>query len=167
VAAFLTQRHVSGPGVLDQDLVQVILVGERAYRGGVPQEHLRALASWTTVPNVVDDRPADVLEQRQLHPVAGLGLHHRQPVAGPVEIGEPQPFDVDAAQPEPGDQQDDRVISFAARVAPVDRLQDLGHVGRVPYRRDPRLLGRLRRRHRLQHHLLDQPVTGGEPQQRP
>ena len=48
--------------------------------------------------------------------MAGLGLHHRQPVAGPVQIAEPEPFDVDAAQPEPGDQQNDGVISFAARV---------------------------------------------------
>ena len=104
MAAFLTHRDVRGPGVLGQDLMQVILVGERADRGGVPEEHLRAVASWAAVPDVVDDRPADVLEQRQLDPVAGLGLHHRQPITGPVEIGEPEPFEVDAAQPEPGDQ---------------------------------------------------------------
>jgi hypothetical protein len=134
----------------------VILVGERADRGGVPEEHLRAVACRAAVPEVVDDRPADVLEQRQRHPTAGLGLHHRQPVAGPVEIGEPQPFDVDAAQPEPGDQQDDRVIAFAARVSAVDRVQDLGHVGRVPHRRDPGLPARLRRRHRRQHRAVDE-----------
>jgi hypothetical protein len=86
---------------------------------------------------------------------------------GPVEIGEPEPFDVDAAQPEPGDQQDDRVIAFAARVSAVDRLQDLGHVGRVPYRRNPGLPGRLRRRDRLQRGPVGQPIAGGEPQQRP
>src|SRR6266568_6572808 len=101
VAALLANRHMRRPGVLDQDLVQMILVGERAYRGGVPDEYLRAVASRTAGANVVDDRPADVFEQWQLHPVAGLGLHHRQPVAGPVEIAEPEPFDVDAAQPEP------------------------------------------------------------------
>jgi hypothetical protein len=28
-----------------------------------------------------------------LHPAAGLGLHHRQPITGPVEIGEPEPFE--------------------------------------------------------------------------
>ena len=145
----------------------MILVGERAYRGGVPDEHLRAVASRTAGANVVDDRPADVFEQRQLHPVAGLGLHHRQPVAGPVQIAEPEPFDVDAAQPEPGDQQNDGVISFAARVAAVDRLQDLGHVSRVPHRRDPGLPARLRRRDRLQHSPVDQPVAAGEPQERP
>ena len=41
VAAFLTHRHVGGPGVLDHDLVQMILVGERADRGGVPDEYQR------------------------------------------------------------------------------------------------------------------------------
>ncbi|WP_423185172.1 hypothetical protein [Arthrobacter sp. NyZ413] len=35
MAASLTQRDMSDPGVLDQDLVQMILVGERAYRGSV------------------------------------------------------------------------------------------------------------------------------------
>ena len=88
VAALLAHRHVRDPGVLDQDLMQMVLVGERADRGGVPQEHLRAVAGGPAVADVVDDRPADVLQQRQLHPLAGLGLHHRQPVAGPVEVGE-------------------------------------------------------------------------------
>lgn len=50
-------------------------------------------------------------------------------------------FDVDAPQPEPGDQQDDRVVAFAARVSPVDRFQDLGHVGRIPDRPDPGMPG--------------------------
>jgi hypothetical protein len=44
VAALLAHQDVSRPGVLDQDLVQVVLVGERADRGGMPQEHLRAVA---------------------------------------------------------------------------------------------------------------------------
>ena len=105
VPTFLTHRDVGGPGVLDQDLVQMILVGKRAYRRGMPDEHLRAVAGRAAGANVVDHRPADVFEQRQLHPVAGLGLHHRQPVARPVEIAELKTLDVDAAQPEPGDQQ--------------------------------------------------------------
>ena len=40
VAALLAQRDMSGPRVLDQDLVQMVLVGKRAYRGGVPKKHL-------------------------------------------------------------------------------------------------------------------------------
>jgi hypothetical protein len=35
----IAQRHVRRPGVPDQRLVQVVLVGERADRDGVPQEH--------------------------------------------------------------------------------------------------------------------------------
>jgi hypothetical protein len=85
VAALLAEWHAGGPGVLDQDLIQVILIGERADRGGVPDEHLRAVVCRTAVPQVVDDRPADILEQ--------------------VEVGKLQSFDIDAAQPEPGDQQ--------------------------------------------------------------
>src|SRR6266516_7175829 len=125
MTAFLAQRDMWGSGVLDQGLLQMFLDGGRAYRGGVAEEYLRAVTPRTAVPDVVDDRPADILEQRQLHPVAGLGLHHRQAIAGPIEITEPEPFHVDAAQPEPGDQQNDRVIPFTARVAAVDRLQDL------------------------------------------
>ena len=96
-----------------------------------------------------------------------LACTTRQPVARPVEVGELQPFDVDAAQPEPGDQQDDRVIPFPARVAPVDRVQDPGHVGRVPHRRDPGLPAGRHRRDRVQHGGVDQAVAGGEPQERP
>ena len=98
VAALLAHRDMRDPGMLDQDLMQMILLGERADRRSVPHEHLRALACRAAVLDVVDDRPADILEQRQLHPVAGLGLHYRQLVTRPVQIGEPEPFDVDAAQ---------------------------------------------------------------------
>ncbi len=44
MTARLTQRNMRCPGVLDQDLVQMVLVGERADRGGMPQEQFRALA---------------------------------------------------------------------------------------------------------------------------
>ncbi len=97
VAAFVADRDVSHPGVLDQDLMQMVLVGERADRGEVAQEHLRAVTNRSAMANVVDHCPADLFQQRQLHPVPGLGLYHEQPVARPVEVGELQPFDVDAA----------------------------------------------------------------------
>ena len=84
----LTQPHARGAGVLDQDLVQMVLVGERADRRGMPQKHLRAIAAWAAVADVVDDRPADVLEQRQHDPPAGLRLHHRELIARPVQISE-------------------------------------------------------------------------------
>ena len=168
VAAFLAHRNVRHPGVLDQDLMQMILVGERADRGGVPHEHLRAVAVRPAMADVVDHRPADIFQQRQLHPVTGLGLHHGQPVARPVEVGELQPFDVHAAQPEPGDQQDDRVIAFPARVAPVDRLQDPGHVGRDPtptgsWPAWPSVAAGTASSTRA----VDQAVGAGEPQERP
>jgi hypothetical protein len=75
----------------------MVLVGERADRGVVAQEHLRAVADRPAMADVVDHRPADLFQQRQLHPVRGLGLYHAQPVARPVEVGELQPFDVDTA----------------------------------------------------------------------
>ena len=62
MTTLLSQRHVRGAGVLDQDLVQMVLVGERADRGGMPPKHLRAVAVWATVANVVDDCPADILQ---------------------------------------------------------------------------------------------------------
>ena len=36
MTTLLAQRDMCCPGVLDQDLMQVILIGERADRGGVP-----------------------------------------------------------------------------------------------------------------------------------
>jgi len=64
VAAFLADRDVSHPGVLDHDLMQVVLVGERADRGEVPDEYLRAVADRPTMADVVDHRPSDLFEQR-------------------------------------------------------------------------------------------------------
>jgi hypothetical protein len=52
MTALLTQRHVRGAGVLDQDLMQMVLVGERADRSGMPQKHLRAIALRAAVTNV-------------------------------------------------------------------------------------------------------------------
>jgi hypothetical protein len=46
---------------------------------------------------------------------------------------------IDAAQPEPGDQQNDRVVPLPARITPVDRLQDPGHICGIPHRRNPDL----------------------------
>ncbi len=167
VAALLAHRDVSCPRVPDQDLVQVVLIGERPGRGRVPQEHLRAAAGRPPGADVADDRPADVLQQRQVHLAAGLGLGDGQPAARPVEVGELQPLDVDAPQPEPGHQHDDRVIALPARAAPVHRLQDPGHVARVPYRRDPGLLAGRHRGDRLRHRRGGQALFGREPQERP
>ncbi len=165
VTAFLTHRNVRRPGVLDQDLMQMVLLGERSDRGVVPQEHLRAVADRPTMTDVVDHRPADLFDQRQLHPVPGLGLRHAQPVARPVEVGELQPSDVDAAQPEPGDQHNDRVVPLPARIAPVDRVQDPGHVAGIPHRRDPDPLAGPHRRDRFQDSGVDQAVGGREPEE--
>ena len=90
-----------------------------------------------------------------------------QTVARPVEVGELEPLDVDAAQPEPGDQQDDRVVAFPARVAPVDRVQDRGHVAGVPDRRDPGLPAGRHRRDRLSRGGAGQALPGREPQEGP
>jgi hypothetical protein len=81
VAAFLAHRDVSRPGVLDQGLVQVVLLGERAHRGGVPQEHLRVVAGRPAGADVVDDRPADVFQQRNctLRPVLAWAMDSRLP----------------------------------------------------------------------------------------
>ena len=99
MAAFLAHRNVCYAGMFDQNLMQMILVGERADRGGVPHEHLRAVAVRPAMADVVDHRPADLFQQRQLHPVTGLGLRHEQPVARPVEVGELQPLDVQPRSP--------------------------------------------------------------------
>ena len=56
---FLPERHMRHPGVFDQDLIQMILIGKRPYRGCVPHEHLRAFRGGAAGANVLDHRPAD------------------------------------------------------------------------------------------------------------
>jgi hypothetical protein len=48
VTALFAHRDVSRTDVLDQDLMQVVLLGERAHRGGVTQEDLRPVLAWAT-----------------------------------------------------------------------------------------------------------------------
>jgi len=60
VAAFLADRDTGHPSVLEKNLMQMVLVGERPDRGGVPEEHLSAVAGRPTGADVVDDRPADL-----------------------------------------------------------------------------------------------------------
>jgi len=96
--------------------------------------------------------------------VTGFRLREQQLVARPVEIGELQPLDVDPAQPEPGDQQDDRVIPFPARIVTVDRGQDRGDLTGIPDRRDPCLSRRAGRRYRVQTRLVDQADGSSEQQ---
>lgn len=62
VSAFLADRDVRGAGVFDQDLMQMVLVGERADRGGVTDDHLPVFAVGPTVADVVDHRPPDFLQ---------------------------------------------------------------------------------------------------------
>ncbi len=60
VAALLADRDMGCPGVLEKNLVQMVLVGERPDRGGVAEEHLSAVTGRTAGADVVDDRPADL-----------------------------------------------------------------------------------------------------------
>ena len=53
MAALLADSHVSHRGVLDQDLMQVVLVGEQPDRGQVAQEHLRAVEARPGTADVV------------------------------------------------------------------------------------------------------------------
>jgi hypothetical protein len=64
VAAFVADRDVGCTGVLDQDLVQMVLVGERADRGGVADEHLPGVTDRPAAPNVVDDCPVSINRPR-------------------------------------------------------------------------------------------------------
>jgi hypothetical protein len=99
---------------------------------------------------IMPSRPGDCL----VRAVGGSCCRHNPP-------------DVHAAQPEPGDQQNDRVVPLPARVVPVDRLRDPGYLAGIPYRRDPGLPGRACRRDRPQAAGIDQAFGGREPQERP
>ena len=111
-------------------------------------EHLRAGGFGAAVPDVVDDRPADVVQQRQAQPPARLVLDDRDRPRPPVQVAEFESTQIRDPQAEPGGHQDHRVVAFAGGGLPVDPGQQppdllrgprvrLGLVTHVPVRRQP------------------------------
>jgi hypothetical protein len=71
---------------------------------------------------MLDDRLADVARQRELVAPVGLAVDDDLP-GTPIEIVEPQTRDLDRAQPQPCEQQQDRIVARAGRVLAVTRGQ--------------------------------------------
>ena len=86
-------------------------------RRGHPQEHRPALAPRPTA-KIGHDRLADIDRQRQLVIAAALAAHEQQPAA-PVDVIEPDRGDLAGAQPQPRQQQQDRVVAPADQPAPI------------------------------------------------
>jgi hypothetical protein len=75
------------------------------------------------MPQMLDDGLADVAGQRQLVAPVGLAVDDDQP-RPPVEIVEPQSRDFDRAQPQPGEQEQDRIVARAGFVLAVTRGEE-------------------------------------------
>jgi hypothetical protein len=51
-----------------------------------PEEHMAVARPRSAVPQIVDDRLADDLRQREGRRVAGLPLRHREPLPFPIDV---------------------------------------------------------------------------------
>jgi hypothetical protein len=87
------------------------------------EEHAPAPALTARCFKTLDDGLADVAGQRELVALVGLAVDDDLPGA-PIEIVEPQSRDLDGAQPQPCEQEQDRVVARAGRVLAVTRGED-------------------------------------------
>jgi len=95
-------------------------------------EHLRAGGLGAATPDVVDDRPADVLQQRQAERPARLVLDDRDPLRPPVQIAQLKVTQIRDPQPEPRGRQDHRVVAFTGGGLTVNHGQHPGNLIRGP-----------------------------------
>jgi hypothetical protein len=86
----------------------------------VLDEHLAADRFGAAVPDVVDDRPADVVEQRKTKPPARLVLNNRDRLRPPVQIGQLKVTQIRYPQAQPSGGQDHREITLAGSRLAVD-----------------------------------------------
>ncbi len=121
---------------------------ERVERVTVLDEHLRAGRLGTAASDVVDDRPADVVQQRQAQRPARLVLDDRDLLRPPVQVAQFEAAQIRDPQAQPGGRQDHRVVAFAGGGLTVDPGQQpadlirgpqvrVGLVTDVPVRRQP------------------------------
>jgi hypothetical protein len=103
---------------------------KRVERVTVLDEHLRAGRLRAAVPDVVDDRPADVVQQRQAQRPARLVLNDRDLLRPPVEVAQFEATQIRDPQAQPGGRQDHRVVAFprgGLAIDPGQRPADLVH----------------------------------------
>ena len=94
------------------------LAGQRPGRRDHRGEHLAERGGRAAVPQPVRDRGADVGRERQDVVLAALAAD--PDLAGaPVDVVQAEPGGFPGPQPEPGQQQDDRVVPLADRLVPV------------------------------------------------
>jgi hypothetical protein len=92
---------------------------QRPVRGMDPHEHGASLGRvWSTPPEPGGDRGAHIGRQRQLLNAVAL-THNRELAPPPVDVVQSELGDLTGAQPEPGQQEQDRVISPTRRRVPI------------------------------------------------
>jgi hypothetical protein len=134
-------------------------------RRALGQEHRPTEPTRPTVAQIVHQRLANIVRQRQHVLPGALPADHdlRRP---PVDIIELQPGDLASTQPQPGQQQHDRVVATTDRRRAIAAIQQPLHlVGSKPAREILRPASD--RRHRRRQRLRDQPQHMQEPQQSP
>ena len=105
---------------------------ERVERVTVLDEHLRAGRLGPAASDVVDDRPADVVEQRQAQRPARLVLDDRDLLRPPVEVAQFEATQIRDPQAQPGGRQDHRVVAFAGGGLAIDPGQHPADLVRGP-----------------------------------
>ena len=101
-------------------MVEAVSVPQFLVGGEVAQKHEGGITCWSTILEVLDDRPAYILQQRQAYPLRRLRLNELDVVGGPLEVLQFQVPYIARTQTQPSDKEHDRVVSLPARTTSVD-----------------------------------------------
>jgi hypothetical protein len=161
--------HLAQPGALRgvDDHHRHPADGQRPMRGMDPHEHAAALGGGRpSAAQIRRDRRAHVGRQRQPLGAVALAADHKLPAA-PVDVVQPQPGDLPGAQAQPGQHQQDRIVSPAGAGASITTGEQTAQLARFQALRQTGQPPAGHRRHRTGQHGRHPPGQVQPAQQRP
>ena len=78
---------------------------------------------WPRIFQIVDDSLAHIRKERQFQRISGFNLSHSDSVAFPVDIRKSQICNITASKAQPGNQQDNGIVSDSAWISHIDCIQ--------------------------------------------
>src|SRR5712692_1479701 len=132
---------------------------DRSHRRWRPEEHVTIHRFRPAVLEILDDRLADGLGQRERGRVPCLTLRHREPLTFPIDIVEGQSRHLTTPKAVGHQQQHDRVIPFATRGSAVDASENSSDLGPRDRPWDARQPIHLRPLHGVAEITADQPFA--------
>lgn len=157
-------RSVAGSG---EHAAQGAGAGQATDRGEVAHEHRPVPYLGPAVAQVIHQRRSDLRGKRQAVPASALAGHHDLP-SPPVDVLQTQAHHLPAAQAEPAQQHQDRIVPAPDRAAAITGTQQCAHRGRadssrrrgVPSRHREHRVIQSQLRQTLQAHIAHQAAQG-------